>query len=70
MEEDKVCFCLTSDDICWKAREHQAVDVGAMAMDTSYLTTQVTTIIGQLHGIFDEIGIPKNEREAKETEVG
>ena len=41
-----------------------------MAMDTSYLTTQVTTIIGQLHGIFDEIGIPKNEREAKETEVG
>lgn len=40
-----------------------------MAMDTSYLTTQVTTIIGQLHGIFDEIGIPRNEREAKETEV-
>ncbi len=40
-----------------------------MAMDTSYLTTQVTSIIGQLHGIFDEIGIPRNEREAKETEV-
>lgn len=40
-----------------------------MAMDTSYLTTQVTTIIGQLHAIFDEIGIPQNEREAKETEV-
>lgn len=40
-----------------------------MALDTSYLTTQVTTIISQLHGIFDEIGIPRNEREAKETEV-
>ncbi len=40
-----------------------------MAMDTSYLTTQVTTIISQLHGIFEEIGIPRNERETKETEV-
>lgn len=40
-----------------------------MAVDTGYLTTQVTTIIGQLHGIFDEIGIPKNERDARETEL-
>lgn len=40
-----------------------------MAMDTGYLSTQVATIIGQLHGIFDEIGIPKSERESKETEV-
>lgn len=40
------------------------------AMDTSYLTTQVTTIIGQLHAIFDEIGVPRNERESRETEVG
>lgn len=40
-----------------------------MAMDTGYLTTQVTNIISQLHGIFDEIGIPRNERESKETEV-
>ena len=40
-----------------------------MAMDTSYLTTQVNTIIGQLHGIFDEIGVPRNERESRETEV-
>lgn len=38
-------------------------------MDTSYLTTQVNTIVGQLHGIFDEIGIPRNERESRETEV-
>jgi len=38
-------------------------------MDTNYLATQVTTIVGQLHGIFDEIGVPKNEREARETEV-
>ena len=39
------------------------------AMDTSYLTTQVTTIIGQLHAIFDEIGVPRNERESRETEL-
>ena len=39
------------------------------AMDTSYLTTQVTTIIGQLHGLFDEIGVPSHERESRETEV-
>lgn len=39
------------------------------AMDTSYLSTQVTTIIGQLHSIFDEIGVPRNERESRETEV-
>ena len=38
-------------------------------MDTSYLTTQVTTIIGQLHSIFDEIGVPRNERESRETEL-
>lgn len=38
-------------------------------MDTSYLTTQVSTIMGQLHGLFDEIGVPKNERESRESEV-
>ncbi|ETN42139.1 uncharacterized protein HMPREF1541_04080 [Cyphellophora europaea CBS 101466] len=38
-------------------------------MDTSYLTTQVNTIIGQLHTIWDEIGIPRNERESRETEL-
>lgn len=38
-------------------------------MDTSYLTTQVTTIIGQLHSIFDEIGVPRKERESRETEL-
>ena len=38
-------------------------------MDTSYLTTQVNTIIGQLHSIFDEIGIPRNERDSRETEL-
>ncbi|KAL9110174.1 MAG: hypothetical protein Q9227_005234 [Pyrenula ochraceoflavens] len=40
-----------------------------MGLDTGYLTTQVTTIIGQLHSVFDEIGIPKNERDARETEL-
>lgn len=39
-------------------------------MDTSYLSTQVTTIIGQLHGLFDEIGVPSHERESRESEVG
>jgi len=38
-------------------------------MDTGYLTTQVTTIIGQLHSIFDEIGVPRSERESRETEL-
>ena len=40
------------------------------AMDTSYLTTQVTTIIGQLHGLFDDIGVPNHDRESREAEVG
>ncbi len=39
------------------------------AMDTSYLTTQVSTIIGQLHGLFDEIGVSSHERESRESEV-
>jgi len=39
-------------------------------MDTSYLSQQVTTIIGQLHSLFDEIGVPHNERDARESEVG
>lgn len=38
-------------------------------MDTSYLTTQVTTIIGQLHGLFDDIGVETHERESREAEV-
>lgn len=38
-------------------------------MDTSYLTSQVATIIAQLHGLFDEIGVPTHERETRESEV-
>ncbi|KAI9845525.1 MAG: hypothetical protein M1837_004864 [Sclerophora amabilis] len=38
-------------------------------MDTSYLTTQVATIINQLHGLFDEIGVPSNERDSRESEL-
>ena len=38
-------------------------------MDTSYLTSQVATIIGQLHGLFDEIGVPSHERESREADV-
>lgn len=38
-------------------------------MDTSYLTTQVSSIIGSLHGLFDEIGVPTHERESRESEV-
>ncbi|KAH8600229.1 microtubule associated protein-domain-containing protein [Bisporella sp. PMI_857] len=38
-------------------------------MDTSYLSSQVSTIIGQLHGLFDEIGVPSHEREARESEL-
>ncbi|KAL4787929.1 microtubule associated protein-domain-containing protein [Aspergillus varians] len=40
-----------------------------MAVDTSYLTTQVNNIVSQLHGIFDEIGIPSHERESREEEL-
>ncbi|KAF3483275.1 anaphase spindle elongation protein [Arthroderma uncinatum] len=40
-----------------------------MAVDTSYLTTQVNTIVEQLHGLFDEIGIPHHERESRESEL-
>lgn len=39
-------------------------------MDTGYLSSQVSTIIGELHGLFDEIGVPSHEREAREAEVG
>ncbi|OJD29732.1 microtubule associated protein [Diplodia corticola] len=38
-------------------------------MDTSYLSQQVTTIIGQLHGLFDEIGVPDHERDSREEEL-
>ena len=38
-------------------------------MDTSYLAQQVNTIIGQLHGLFDEIGVPNHDRDAREEEV-
>ncbi|KAL8968781.1 MAG: hypothetical protein Q9183_002304 [Haloplaca sp. 2 TL-2023] len=38
-------------------------------MDTGYLTTQVTTIIGQLHSVFDDIGVPTHGRESRETEL-
>ncbi|KAK7729404.1 Microtubule bundling protein [Cytospora paraplurivora] len=38
-------------------------------MDTSYLSQQFNTIIGQLHGLFDEIGVPAHERESREAEL-
>ncbi|KAJ9618913.1 Microtubule bundling protein [Taxawa tesnikishii (nom. ined.)] len=38
-------------------------------MDTSYLSQQVTTIINQLHGYFDEIGVPSHERDSRESEL-
>ncbi|KAK3322219.1 microtubule associated protein-domain-containing protein [Apodospora peruviana] len=38
-------------------------------MDTSYLSQQVNTIIGQLHGLFDEIGVSNHERETRESEL-
>lgn len=40
-----------------------------MAVDTSYLTTQVNNIVAQLHGIFDDIGVPHHERDTREAEV-
>lgn len=38
-------------------------------MDTNSLTTQVVSIIDQLHGVFDDIGVPTHERDAREGEV-
>ncbi|KAK4190361.1 anaphase spindle elongation protein 1 [Podospora australis] len=38
-------------------------------MDTSYLAQQVNTIIGQLHGLFDEIGVSDHERESREEKL-
>ncbi|GAM90646.1 hypothetical protein ANO11243_086910 [Dothideomycetidae sp. 11243] len=38
-------------------------------MDTGYLSQQVTTIINQLHGYFDEIGVPSHERDSRESEL-
>ncbi|KAF5136545.1 Anaphase spindle elongation protein 1 [Metarhizium anisopliae] len=38
-------------------------------MDTSYLAQQVNSSIAQLHGLFDEIGVPNHEREARESEL-
>ncbi|KAK5997597.1 Anaphase spindle elongation 1-like protein [Cladobotryum mycophilum] len=38
-------------------------------MDTSYLAQQVNNSIGQLHGLFDEIGVPSHERESRESEL-
>lgn len=39
-------------------------------MDAGYLSQQVNTIIGQLHGLFDDIGVPDHDRESREAEVG
>ena len=39
------------------------------AMDSSFLAQQVNEKIGQLHGLFDEIGIPNHERDVREQEV-
>ncbi|KAI1327879.1 microtubule associated protein-domain-containing protein [Xylariaceae sp. FL0255] len=38
-------------------------------MDASYLSQQVNTIIGQLHGLFDEIGVPSHDRDSRESEL-
>ncbi|PHH89081.1 hypothetical protein CDD83_6676 [Cordyceps sp. RAO-2017] len=37
--------------------------------NTSFLAQQVNSSIGQLHGLFDEIGVPGHEREARESEL-
>lgn len=40
-----------------------------MARDASYLSQQVNGIIGQLHGLFDEIGVSTHDREKREEEL-
>jgi len=36
-------------------------------MDTGYLAQQVTAIVGQLHGLFDDIGVASHDRDAREA---
>ncbi|KAH9844592.1 cullin-associated NEDD8-dissociated protein 1, C-terminal part-like, partial [Teratosphaeria destructans] len=50
-------------------RRHLLLAASTSAMDTSYLSQQVTTIIERLHGFFDEIGVPKHERDSRESEL-
>ncbi|KAI9667387.1 MAG: hypothetical protein M1821_000202 [Bathelium mastoideum] len=38
-------------------------------MDSSYLSQQISTIITQLHGLFDDIGVPSHERESRESDL-
>lgn len=38
-------------------------------MDAGYLSQQISTIVGQLHDLFDEIGVPNHDRETREEEV-
>jgi Ase1/PRC1/MAP65 family protein len=40
-----------------------------VAMDTSYLEKQVSTIINKLHELFDEIGVPSHDRDSRESEL-
>jgi Ase1/PRC1/MAP65 family protein len=47
----------------------RSTPLSSAAMDASYLSQQVNSIIGQLHGLFDEIGVPNHDREAREAEV-
>ncbi|KAI5294760.1 hypothetical protein KEM52_003261 [Ascosphaera acerosa] len=39
------------------------------SIDASYLTSQVSQIVGQLHGLFDDIGVPDSERDQREAEL-
>jgi hypothetical protein len=50
---------LTLDDVSFPSDD----------MDTGHLSHQVTTIINQLHGFFDEIGLPTHERDERESEL-
>ncbi|KAJ9660746.1 Microtubule bundling protein [Coniosporium apollinis] len=38
-------------------------------MDASFLQQQLNSIIGQLHSLFDDIGVPNHEREKRESEL-
>ena len=54
---------------CRDIIEHNVSSTIFASMDSSYLSSQVSTIIGQLHGLFDEIGVPSHDRESRESEV-
>src|SRR3569833_1620998 len=53
-----------------RRRVNVTMPMSPVDMDSSQLSQQVHAIISQLRDLFDEIGVPSHEQEAREAEVG